>query len=63
MDNEFKTCQKCGKTMKVDQFYQRKDGSKMDLCKKCLTMHIDNFNPETFLWILEDMDIPYVPVE
>ena len=63
MDNEFKTCQKCGKTMKIDQFYQRKDGSKMDLCKKCLTMHIDNFNPETFLWILEDMDIPYVPVE
>ena len=35
----------------------------MDLCKKCLTMHIDNFNPETFLWILQDMDLPYIPEE
>ena len=35
----------------------------MDLCKKCLTLHIDNFNPETFLWILEDMDLPYIPEE
>lgn len=63
MENELKTCQKCGKTMKIDQFYQRKNGSKMDLCKKCLTMHIDNFNPETFLWILEEMNLPYVPEE
>ena len=45
-----KACQKCGKVMDEDtQFYQRKDGTKTDLCKKCLTMHIDNFNPETFL--------------
>ena len=35
----------------------------MDLCKKCLTMHIDNFNPDTFLWILQDMDLPYIPEE
>ena len=35
----------------------------MDLCKNCLTMHIDNFNPETFLWILQDMDLPYIPEE
>ena len=35
----------------------------MDLCKKCLTLHIDNFDPETFLWILEDMDLPYIPEE
>ena len=59
-----KACQKCGKVMDEDaQFYQRKDGTKTDLCKKCLTMHIDNFNPETFLWILKDMDVPYIPEE
>lgn len=40
-----------------------KIGTRMDLCKKCLTLHIDNFNPETFLWILEDMDLPYIPEE
>jgi len=61
---ELKACQKCGKVMDVEaQFYLRKDGSRMDLCKKCLTMHIDNFNPETFLWILKDMDLPYIPEE
>ena len=42
------TCEKCGRAMKEDQIYQYKDGSKTELCKKCLTMHIDNFNPDTF---------------
>ena len=61
---ELKACQKCGKVMDEEtQFYLRKDGTRMDLCKKCLTMHIDNFNPETFLWILKDMDLPYIPEE
>ena len=59
-----KACQKCGKVMDEEaQFYLRKDGTRMDLCKKCLTMHIDNFNPETFLWILKEMDLPYIPEE
>ena len=26
-------------------------------------MHIDNFDPETYLWILKKMDMPYVPEE
>ena len=50
--------------MKADtQFYLRKDGTRMDLCKQCLTLHIDNFDPSTFLWILQDMDLPYIPEE
>lgn len=57
------TCNKCGKTMDDTNFYTYKDGSKVELCKKCLTMHVDNFNPETFLWILEKMDVPYIPEE
>lgn len=57
------TCGKCGKSMDEAQFYTYKDGTKTELCKKCLTMHIDNFNPETFLWLLEKMDVPYVPEE
>lgn len=62
--SNLKACQKCGKVMDEEaQFYLRKDGTRMDLCKKCLTMHIDNFNPETFLWILKDMDLPYIPEE
>ena len=56
-------CQKCGKVMDEGQFYTYKDGSKTELCKKCLTMHIDNFDESTYLWLLEKMDVPYIPSE
>jgi hypothetical protein len=26
-------------------------------------MHVDNFNPDTYLWILQECDVPYVPEE
>lgn len=59
-----KTCLKCTKTMDADaKFYQKRNGEKTDLCKNCLTMHIDNFDPNTFLWILEELDFPYIPEE
>lgn len=57
------TCTKCGKSMDEGQFYTYKDGQKTEKCKKCLTMHIDNFEPDTFLWLLEKMDVPYIPEE
>lgn len=57
------TCEKCGKTMDDGQFYTYKDGHSTELCKKCLTMHIDNWDEKTYLWILEKMDVPYVPAE
>ena len=56
-------CQTCGKTMDDNQFYTYKNGDKVEICKKCLTMHVDNFNPETFLWLLEKMDVPYIQEE
>lgn len=58
---ELYTCEKCLRSLKEGQFYTHKDGTKTSLCKKCLTLHVDAFDPETFLWILEKMDIPYVP--
>ena len=57
------TCKKCGKLMDEGQFYTHKDGRKTELCKKCLTMHIDNWDDSTYLWILEMLDVPYVPEE
>lgn len=57
------TCAKCGKTMEESGFYTNRDGTKTDLCKKCLTLHIDNFKPETFMWLLEKMDVPYIEAE
>lgn len=49
--------------MDEKQFYTYKDGTKTEMCKKCLTAHIDNFDESTFLWLLEKMDVPYVPQE
>jgi len=56
-------CEKCGKKMGENEFFTYKDGSKTELCKKCLTMHIDNFDESTFLWLLKKMDVPYIPAE
>lgn len=58
-------CKKCNRTMDEKQFYttRRTDKyptGKLDLCKKCVTMHVNNWDPETFLWILEEVDAPYI---
>jgi hypothetical protein len=26
-------------------------------------MHVDNFNADSYLWILQECDVPYVPDE
>ena len=49
--------------MEDTNFYTYRDGTKHKYCKACLTMHIDNFEPSTFLYILEDMDVPWLPWE
>ena len=61
-------CEKCNRTMNADQFYgsnnlEKYPEGKMRQCKKCMTMHVDNFNPDTYLWILQECDVPYVPEE
>ena len=60
---EMRFCSKCRKTMADTNFYQYKDGTKCELCKTCLTLHINNFEPETFLWLLEKFDVPYIEAE
>jgi hypothetical protein len=56
-------CEKCGRILKDTEFYLHSDGSRDSLCKKCLTMHIDNFDEETYVWVLKRLDFPYIPVE
>ena len=56
-------CQRCGKKIASDNFYTYRDGSKCEICKPCITAHVDNFSPPTFKWILEKMDVPYVASE
>ncbi len=60
-------CEKCGRTMSGDNFYTSNnlekypDDGKLPQCKKCITMHVDNWRPETYLWILQEVDVPYIP--
>ena len=62
-------CEKCGRTMNEDQFYTSRNlekypnGGKMRQCKKCMTLHVDNWDPETFKPILQDVDVPYIKDE
>jgi hypothetical protein len=61
-------CEKCNKTMNEDQFYgsnnlEKYPEGKLKQCKKCITMHVDNWNPDTYLWILQECDVPYIPDE
>ena len=58
-----KVCENCGRQMEDTNFYSYKNGEKVEMCKACLTLHVDNFDQDTFLWILEKMDVPYVPAE
>ena len=62
-------CKKCNRTMSADQFYSSNNlekypnDGKFSECKKCITMHVDNWNPDTYLWILQEADVPYIPDE
>lgn len=62
-------CEKCNRTMNGTEFYSSNNlekypnDGKFPVCKKCMTMHVDNWNPDTYLWILREADVPYVPDE
>jgi hypothetical protein len=62
-------CEKCNRTKAAEEFYSSNNlekypnEGKLTQCKKCLTMHIDNWNPDTYLWILQEIDVPYIPDE
>ena len=62
-------CDKCHKTMTADSFYisnnkeKYKNDGVLNQCKKCITMHVDNWDPNTYLWILQECDVPYIPDE
>lgn len=63
-----KQCKRCGKVMKITDFYKSNnleahpDGH-VDLCKQCFVAHLDNWDSNTYIPLLEDLDIPYVPAE
>lgn len=61
-------CEKCHRTMSDKEFYKSNNLEKypsgyLNQCKKCLTMHVNNWDPQTYLWILQECDVPYVQSE
>ena len=61
-------CEKCHRTMSDKEFYRSNNTEKypsgfLNQCKKCLTMHVNNWDPSTYLWILQECDVPYVQSE
>ena len=62
-------CEKCNRTMSAENFYTSNNlekypnDGKFKQCKKCLTMHVDNWNPDTYMWIIQEADVPYIPDE
>ena len=62
-------CKTCNRTMDEGQFYLSKrldkypQNGKLPECKKCITRHVNNWDPKTFVWILEEIDVPYIEEE
>lgn len=61
-------CEKCHKTKQEKDFYgsnnlEKYPTGKLNICKSCISLHVDNWNPETYLWILQECDVPYIPSE
>ena len=61
-------CLTCKKTLDEKQFFKtsRLDKHPSGLlpdCKTCLTMTVDDTDPSTFLPILKEIDVPYIPSE
>lgn len=58
-------CTKCGRTKAATEFYTSKNLEKypdgrLNECKSCATLLVDNWDEETFKPLLEEMDLPYV---
>lgn len=61
-------CPTCRRTMRQEEFYRSNNLEKypngfLTECRQCLTRHVDNWDPETYKWILQEVDVPYVPDE
>lgn len=57
-------CPKCRRSMEeTTQWYKKRNGEYPELCKQCLTLHVENDKPETYTWILQELDYPYVERE
>lgn len=67
-NDDKKFCPCCGRLLNHKQFFRSNNLEKypdglLDTCKKCATLMVDNFNPDTFTPILKECDVPYIERE
>lgn len=62
-------CEKCHRSKRGVYFYSSNNKKYADrdgllsICKDCATAFIDNWDSRTFLWILQECDVPWIPDE
>lgn len=61
-------CPECNTVKLEGDFYRSNDKEKFPLgrlpiCKRCRTMLVDNWNSDTFIDIMQDCDVPFIPQE
>lgn len=61
-------CEKCHKSKPEKDFYgsnnlEKYPNGKLTVCKSCISLHVDNWNSDTYTPILQECDVPYVPSE
>lgn len=57
-----KVCPKCGISQEDVNFFTktRAGNEPYPLCKDCLCANVDMTDPDTFLWILQEFDVPFI---
>lgn len=54
-------CEKCGRLRKnSSDFFKDLHGNLYPVCRDCLTSGIDNRDPDTYTWVLKELDAPYI---
>lgn len=61
-----KYCIRCGKTMDINNFYRSNNFEKypdgyVDVCKDCFVARMDPWDPDTYIPLLQECDVPYLP--
>lgn len=59
----YEYCSKCQRTKQEKEFYKKKDGERLPLCKVCCILGINAKEPTTAYPLLTTLDIPYIPNE
>ena len=53
-------CKKCKNDKPETEFLTSKENTHLCVCKECVDKTFDPDDPATFMWILKELDIPYI---